>query len=328
MERAFYFWKSDGSIGQNNINQLKKLQVKKLYVKIFEVDYSETRGNFPFAKNRFSSYELQDLDSVNIVPTLFIKNGIFQYNDEKSLDKLADNIVFLVEKYSKEDTYYNTSETKRLFNYKEIQIDCDWTKSTKDKYFYLLKKIKELSRKEISCTLRLYPYKYREIMGVPPVDKVSLMCYNLIQPQTEKSKNSILDIEELKKYLNEKLSYPKHIDVALPVFNWTLLYQNNSFAGLLDLSSNDVKTFAKFIKPYWYEVQNDTELKDGTYLKIGDQLKLEEVSSQEVLKAITVIKKNVRLDKTSTISFFDLDNSTFIQYTNEEINSFYNSFTK
>ncbi len=328
VERAFYFWKSEGSIGEKNINELKKLQVKKLYVKVFEVDYSETRGNFPFAKNRISSYDLKELDSVNIVPTLFIKNGIFQYNDEKSLAKLADNIVFLVEKYSKEDNYYNTSDPERLFNYKEIQIDCDWTKSTKDKYFYLLKKIKEFSKKEISCTLRLYPYKYREIMGIPPVDKVSLMCYNLLKPQKEKSKNSILDVEELKKYLNEKRSYPKHLDVALPVFNWTLWYQNNSFAGLLDLSSSDVKIFAKNTKPFWYEVQNDTELEDRTYLKIGDQLKLEEVSSKEVFKAIAIIKKNVKLDKTSTISFFDLDNSTFLKYTNEEINSFYYSFSR
>ena len=217
----------------------------------------------------------------------------------------------------------------KIFEYDEIQIDCDWTKSTKDKYFYLLKKVKELTKKELSCTLRLYPYKYPEIMGVPPVDKVMLMCYNIIKPLSQKNKNSILDIEELKKYLNVKQSYPVHIDVALPVFYWTQLYQNNRFTKLLDLSTNEVKEFTKETEPLWHTVQKDTSFNYGeTYLKAGDQIKCEEISSQTINEAISIIKKYVDLDKTTTISLFDLDASTFKQYSNEEITSFYGSFTK
>lgn len=325
VERAFYYWKSNSNIGTENEIQLKQLQVKKLYVKLFEVDYSEVRGNFPFEKNKISRYELQNTDSLKIIPTIFIKNGIFQYNDEKSLDQLADNIVFLIDKYSK-DEY---DEKVKVFEYDEIQIDCDWTKSTKDKYFYLLKKIKELSKKELSCTLRLYPYKYQEIMGVPPVDKATLMCYNLIKPLSQKGKNSILDIDELKKYLNVETTYPIHLDVALPVFYWTQLYQNNQFTKLLDLSTNEVKEFAKETEPMWYRVEKDTNFNYGeTYLKAGDQIKSEEISAETINEAITIIKKYVNLDKTTTIALFDLDSSTFKQYTNEEISSFYGSFTK
>jgi Zn-dependent protease with chaperone function len=141
VERAFYYWKGN-SLGQENLGQIKKLNLNKLYVKLFEVDYSEARGNFPFEKNRPRYYDFKELDSLEVVPTIYIKNGIFQYNDEKSLDKLADNIVFLINKYSIKVDYSDRKE--QVFNYNEIQIDCDWTKSTKDKYFYLLKKIKEL----------------------------------------------------------------------------------------------------------------------------------------------------------------------------------------
>lgn len=144
VERAFYYWKGN-SLGQENLGQIKKLNLNKLYVKLFEVDYSEARGNFPFEKNRPRYYDFKELDSLEVVPTIYIKNGIFQYNDEKSLDKLADNIVFLINKYSIKVDYSDRKE--QVFNYNEIQIDCDWTKSTKDKYFYLLKKIKELSKK-------------------------------------------------------------------------------------------------------------------------------------------------------------------------------------
>jgi hypothetical protein len=166
-------------------------------------------------------------------------------------------------------------------------------------------------------------------MGLPPVDKVTLMCYNIIKPLSEKNKNSILDIEELKKYLNEKKSYPLHIDVALPVFYWTQLYQNNKFTKLMDLSTTEVKEFAKESEPLWYTVQKDTSFNYGeTYLKAGDQIKCEEISSQTINEAISIIKKYVDLDKSTTISLFDLDASTFKQYTNEEISSFYGSFTK
>lgn len=325
VERAFYFWKIN-YLEQDDIGQLKKLKINKLYIKLFEVDYNEAQGNFPYEKNRSDGYALDRLDSVWVVPTIYIKNEIFRFNDEKSLDKLADNIVYLIEKYSSENGF--TRRKEKIFDYNEIQIDCDWTKSSKDKYFYLLKKIKELSKKEISCTLRLYPYKYPDIMGVPPVDKATLMCYNLIKPLTEHSKNSILDIDELKKYLNKKSKYPVHLDIALPVFYWTQLYQNNTFIQLLDLSTKEVQSFAKPVNRFWYQVERDTSINAEIYLKAGDQLKCEDVSAGTINQAIEIIKKNVVFDRNTTICLFDLDRSTYIQYTDEEITHFYNSFVR
>ncbi len=327
VERAFYFWKSGSSVNQEINGQLKKLQVRKIYYKLFEVDYNESMGNFPSQKNSPNYYTFNDLDSINIVPTVFIKNEIFQYNDEKSLDRLADNITFLIDKYHKETNSYNNNN-RVIFEYSEIQIDCDWTKSTKDKYFYLLKKIKELSKKQISCTLRLYPYKYQDIMGVPPVDKAMLMCYNLIKPLSNKTKNSILDLDELKSYLDKNRNYPVHLDVALPVFYWTQWYQNDHFSGLLNINSADIKSFTKQIKPMWYEVTKDTTYEYQTYFKTGDQIKCEEVDPKTIKEAISIIKKNVELDKDATISLFHLDDSTFKKYSNEEISSFYSSFSK
>jgi len=327
VERGFYYWKNGSSFSGETVEKLNKLQVKKIYFKFFEVDYNETMGNFPYQKNSPDPYTIQNLDSVSIVPTIFIKNEIFQYNNEKSLDKLADNIVFLINKYRKGRYQYGNND-KDNFDYSEIQIDCDWTKSTKEKYFYLLKKIKELSKKEISCTLRLYPYKYPDIMGVPPVDKVTLMCYNLIKPLSQKDKNSILDINELKSYLDKRRSYPVHLDAALPVFYWTLWYHNNRFAGLVNFNSADISGISKQTKPMWYEMTEDFTFEYENYLKKGDQLKIEEVDSKTLNEAISIIKKNVEFDDTATISLFHLDDSTFKKYSNEEIFGFYSSFSK
>lgn len=324
VEPAFYYWRGNSSLEDGEIRAIKKMAVEKLYVKLFEVDYNEVQGNFPYEKKRIDSYEYEKLDLIKIVPVVFIKNGIFQYNNQKSLDQLADNIVFLLDKYQKEEY----GEGKLTYEYDEIQIDCDWTKSTKDNYFYLLKKIKELSGKHLSCTLRLYPYKYPDIMGVPPVDKAMLMCYNLIKPLSQKDKNSILDVNELKQYLNERKEYPVHLDVALPVFNWSQLYQNNRFEKLLSLTSKEIKTFAKEIKPLWYQVQRDTTIDYSTYLKAGDQIKCEEVSAQTIQEAIAIIKEKVVLDANVTVSLFDMSQSTLKNYSHEEITAMYSAFTK
>jgi hypothetical protein len=321
VERAFYYWKSSSTINSETESKLIANKIKKIYVKFFEIDYSEAMGNYPFDKLDSYNDMLDSHLGISVVPTVFIKNEIFKYNTEKQLDVLADNIVYLINKRCDEKFKKSTVAN-------EIQIDCDWTKSTKDHYFYLLKKIKEISKKEISCTLRLYPYKYSEIMGVPPVDKVMLMCYNLVRPLTKSDKNSILDIAELKSYLDRKRSYPVHMDVALPIFSWSQLYQNNHFQKLIDISSVDLKEFTKQVKPMWYEVTKDTTLNWNDYYRVADQIKCEEVSAATLNEAIVVIKKNVSLDATTTISLFDLNESIFKKYSNEEITGFYDTFTK
>ena len=321
VERAFYYWKNDSSLNYQDAERVNRLNVNKLYVKYFEIDYNDAMGNFPFAKNNNINYEVNNIQDLTIIPTIYVKNEIFKFNTEKTLDVLADNIVFLVDKYNKEID-------EKVITNKEIQIDCDWTASTKDKYFYLLKKIKEISKREISCTLRLYPYKYPDKMGVPPVDKVTLMCYNLIKPLSEKEKNSILDYDELKLYLDKERTYPIHTDIALPIFFWSHLYQANQFTEVLKLNSKQVQVFAKPLRPLWYEVTKDTVIDYDTYLRKGDKIKCEEVSVETLNKTIALIKKNVALDATTTISLFHIDNDVLNQYSNEEISAFFDSFSK
>lgn len=329
VERAFYYWKNnENNYGSNNyqLEKLQELQVKKLYIKLFEVDYSETVGNYPYEKSYVTDAANIQANNIEIIPTVFIKNEIFQFNNQQKLEKLADDICFLVNKRLQYDDY--TTNTKNTLSYQEIQIDCDWTPSTKDNYFYLLRKIKQKSNKKISCTLRLYPYKFPEVMGVPPVDKTMLMCYNLIKPLSQKNNNSILEISELKKYLNKLRTYPKPIDIALPTFSWTQLYQNNRFERLLNLTQNDFKSFTKPLEPMWFEVTKDTTINYDIYLRAGDRIKYEAVEAQKINEAIAIIKKNVALEKNITISLFDLNETTFNKYSNEEITSFYTAITK
>ena len=76
----------------------------------------------------------------------------------------------------------------------------------------------------------------------------------------------------------------------------------------------------------WFEVTKDTVLGWQSYFRKGDQIKYEEVTKTQIEEAIAIIKKNVNLDATTTISLFDLDKTTFNTYSNEEISSFLRFF--
>ena len=318
VERAFYYWKSSqwGTTDKEE-SLVDSLHVKKLYVKFFEVEKNSVMGSIPISKTNFRMHGMND--SIAIVPTVYLHNDIFSKTDKAALDALADNVNYLITKYCTD--YFR--DDKQMAEY---QMDCDWTLSTKDNYFYFLKKMKELSKKKISCTLRLYPYKYPDKMGVPPVDSAMLMCYNLINPMENKDKNSILDLDELSSYLGD-YKYPLHLDIALPLYSWAHVYQNNQFARALYTDIRGLKKVLKQEKPLWYEVVKDTTISDF-YFRKGDKVKIEEMDAEYINKAIAIIKKKVPLDKNITVSLFHLDEVQLSAYTNEQIDSFYTGFTQ
>ncbi len=335
VERAFYYWKSNGhQLQDNEETYLRKLHVQKLYVKFFEVGYDNTFGIIPTSKTDFYYYNYWNdsdivLQQMHIIPTIYIKNEIFFKSSKAGLDSLADNILFLTNKYYKNliRSSYEERMNKEKAAYDELQIDCDWTATTRENYFYLLKSLKRQSNKIISCTLRLYPYKYQTKMGMPPVDKATLMCYNLINPLKNENKNSILDLNEFKTYLNVGKKYPLHLDIALPVYSWMQCYQNNHFTGMIYHDNASILKVLEPVDELWYQVTKDTVI-DDLYLRVGDKIKYEAITPEKLNKAIALIKDNVQLDNTSTIAFFHLDGTNLKQISYETLDSLYTDFSK
>jgi hypothetical protein len=324
VERAFYYWKSDeGRLDEKEQNILDTLKIKKLYVKFFEVKHDQTMGNIPIAKTDFYSDMWYDSnkkkDSLIIVPTVFIKNDVFIISNKNEIDTLASNVHHLIIKFYKEKFANYTT-------FKEIQIDCDWTLKSKENYFYFLKKLEALSKKELSCTLRLYPYKYRTKMGIPPVKKVTLMCYNLLQPFSDDAKNSILDSNELESYLTVDKKYPIHLDVALPLFSWAHHYQYDEFKGFVNLNKEFINVACVKKSDLWFEVKKDTSV-NNNYFRIGDKIKYEDVSQKNIDDAIQKLKKNIKFDETATVTFFHLDTIISNKFNYETLTSFYTSFS-
>ncbi|MFY7664978.1 hypothetical protein [Flavobacterium sp.] len=320
---AFYQWKAEGDFDHPEFAVLDTFNVKKVYYRFFDVEHSPTMGNIPTSKtNRrygYRYYQENDLE-YELVPTVFIRNEVFLQSSKADIDILVSNVNHLIKKYCAEG--FSDFKTPT-----EIQIDCDWTIRSKANYFYFLEEFKKASQKNLSCTLRLYPYKYRTKMGIPPVDKVVLMCYNLLPPLENPKRNSILEPDELRAYLTVDEPYPIHLDVALPVFQWAFHYRYDTFKGFTTTTKESLISFAERKSELWWEVKKDTSINE-VYYRTGDRIKFETVSYTDLKKSVALLKKNVKFPKETTVILFDLDTTLFHEYSKQSIDKLLHSFTE
>ena len=321
--RAFYYWKSgDIRLFENHI--FEESNAQKLYIKIFEITLDDLEGAIPQSK-AYTEFTKEFLDQAEIVPTIFIENDVIAKSTTEQLDELAKNTVSLTEKFINDKLKANSNDVLRC---NEIQIDCDWMASSKESYFKFLKAIKKYSDKQISCTVRLYPYKFTKEMGVPPVDRVMLLCYNLLNPKNHSDKNTILDLEELKKYVQTDNNYPLPLDVGLPAYSSCYMFVNGKFDEVRHAVPEDLEeiTLEKTGK-LWYTVERDTSFKYD-YYKGGQQIKIERVSAKLLLDATKMIVDNVELDDELTVAIYHLDENELNQYKHETLDSVYLLFSK
>lgn len=330
---AFYYWKNDSrSVSKTEIHYAEAVHAERLYVKFFEVGNDPIFKFAPYAKTNLqkilpdncagsiaNTAECSWLKQCEIIPVVFIKNEVFTSISAVETDTLAADIDHLIRKY------YEEKAAPDFDTYREIQIDCDWTAGTAQNYFNFLQQLRRISGKQISCTLRLYPFKYRDKTGVPPADRVTLMCYNLVNPLQNENMNSILDANEFQKYISGTPNYPLHMDIALPVFGWMQLYRNHEFIGLLPPADIFKLAELKQQSGLWYEVQNEFTLGD-IYIKPGDMLKQEIVDDKTIFRCIDILKENINFADTVTITLFHLDEKNLSQYAPQQLADYISAF--
>ena len=313
VEPSFYYWKSVFKLTGFEKQRLDALHVKTLYIKFFDVDWDvATRQPLPIAKISFAdtAYRL-----FNIIPTIFITNECIQKIDSLQIQSAAEKISALIK---------NIYSLGSINDFKEIQIDCDWTASTKNKYFILLKTIKQLNHLTISATIRLHQIKYLSKTSVPPVDKGLLMCYNMGNLKNPATKNSIIETEELKKYIGNLSTYPLPLDVALPLFDWKVLFRNNIYTGLIKNLPDSLLANSLFNKNgNQYKVLKDTLLA-GYALQKGDVLRNEQSDYSGIIAAAAEVNKRLKNIRPG-VALYHLDSVILNKYTLHELENIYNS---
>ena len=173
-------------------------------------------------------------------------------------------------------------------NTKEVQFDCDWTSSTRQKYFKLLTLMKKHYAK-ITATIRLHQLKYQTKTGIPPVDSGVLMFYNMSDFLNPNTKNYILDLDVAQKYLRGFKSYPLQLDLALPIYSMATIFRYGKVVSLINgIKSNMLDNNFKKLSNNHYKVLK-THYFRGKLLYKNDELRVDEVSLEQLKKAIKMI---------------------------------------
>ncbi|RAV28881.1 hypothetical protein [Sinomicrobium soli] len=294
----FYYWKSHVQIEDTEKDYFSALGADRLYMRFFDVDLVQ---GAPAPVSVVGDFNPEILQAAYI-PVVFITNRVMKSAGHPGGKSLAEDINSLIRQIAG-DHGLEASD--------EIQIDCDWTESTRDTYFAFLEQLKKISGKKISCTLRLHQVKYRDRTGIPPADKVYLMAYATSSPVEDNGKNSILDTGLLKDYLRTIDTYPIKMDIALPLYSWAVVTNHLGRSKLIngvaesELQSPDFRRTA----PHTYEVTEDVFLK-GIYLNKGFHMRVEEISP-ELLKE-TRLFLEAKLQRPYDYVYYHLD-SLFLQ---------------
>ncbi len=315
VETSFYHWEHALDLDSCENELLQSLEVKHLYIRIFDVDFNDKSKPPRFLsplKVKNKSFLHQKL-----IPCIYITNRSFVGISKKQAEQLALQTARFVKKII---------EVNQLDFSDEIQIDCDWTLSTRVNYFHYLQKIKEhlVQYNQISATIRLHQYKYPMKTGVPPVDKGSLMAYNMGDFEDVNEKNAIYNNDILKQYLSIKNKYPIHLDVAMPVFSWALIFRFGKAMkivnqpNLYELESNTDR-FEK-IKKDKFKV-NENGYWGGLFLYEGDIIRVDKVDVEEIKKGLEMISAHGMISP-DRIIYYQLYDHINQDYSNEDFKEF------
>ena len=274
----FYHWKQSYAVENNETD-------KALYVKVLDISYNQGVKIFETS--------FKTIPHKGIVPVIYIDNPLF-------LDIRANTLLKKVLKGLEEMPFKN---------YKEIQVDCDWSGKTRRRYFEFLKLLKKKTHKNISATIRLHQVKYYKKTGVPPVDYGVLMYYNMSNFKDVETKNYILDLEVASRYHYNFDTYPLSLNLALPLYAQATIIRFSKVVGLMEgVRSKDINNNFKKIKDNLYLVTKTHYFK-GKLLYEEDEIRIDEVSIEDLKRTIRGLKKVMKQPK--EIIFYRWGNRKF-----------------
>ena len=308
---AVYYWKTTFRLNAYEREFLDKHHVTKMYVKFFDVvdgwDSAVPNGTLIFVDSMPQNIE--------IVPTVFItSNAIKRYKSFSK--KMFDRVVAMAE----------TNDVE----FREIQIDCDWTEESKDAYFAFMKEFRSLLKEHdirLSTTIRLFQLPYE----VPAADYGVLMCYNTGELAEWSATNSILDPDVMKTYMPSLKGYKLPLSVAFPQFSWNVTF--NKVENMLNISYEKIdlsdKNRFKKIGDNKYEVLDDKmeEVDDEDYYASDLYWKIhyirhEEVELNTILKVKDMVLENMS-QKPIQVVIYQLDSANLSNLSDHDVEKIY-----
>jgi len=217
--RSVYYWRTTFVVSNEAKEWMKKEGVGRMYVRLFDVvETDNDEGCKPVGTITFKDSVPR---GVEVIPVVYVRNEVI--GSLKDITMLCDKLMKRIDDVTRQNGVGVCSE---------IQIDCDWTRSTHDKYFELLKMMSDRLHSEgrtISTTIRLHQLD----QDAPPVDRGVLMLYNTGNFRDWDEENSILSEKGVEPYLNRFKDYDLPLSLALPDFGWNVVFRDGKFAQIV-----------------------------------------------------------------------------------------------
>ena len=296
---VFYYWKTNFKLSQTEIAVLKDNNVKKLYIRYFDIDLDAKNQPYPLAPIHFQTIT----NKYTIVPVIYIKNKVMLNKDTDVNDLAKKTLEYIIQ-----------INNKNKINIQEIQIDCDWTLASRDQYLKFIETFKKVSNKKLSATIRLHQIKYYTKTKIPAVDKGVLMYYNMGVIAAD-SLNSIYDKNIGDRYLKSLEYYPLQLDIALPIYSWGVHIRDQQVIGLRNkISLSEFKKDSNFVlsTKNYFKVKH-SNYKNGRFYKVNDVIKVERISRENLIEMADDLGNHLK-QAPQEIIFYDLDELNIKEY--------------
>lgn len=210
---SVYYWRTVYDPSPTELDFLKTHNVKRVYMRMFDVVDNNSQA-VPDATITFAQ---PVPDGVEIVPAVFVTvEAMKRAATQQDIDSLATGIVERVRRICLRN---------KVTNWPEVQLDCDWTATTRDGFYALCRAVKQRlpEGKLLSSTIRLHQLTQE----APPVDYGVLMVYNTDDFSNPRVTNSILNEQTVEAFVKRRLDYDLPLDIALPIYQWNLVFSKS-----------------------------------------------------------------------------------------------------
>ena len=305
---AFYYWKTEVQLNGQQQMLMRKSDAHKLYIRYFDVKWDDVHKHaYPIAVAHLNRLPAD----VQVIPIVYITNRTFEQMPLSGTDSLAANCTKLLIRLA----------AQQHITFKTIQVDCDWTLKTKSAYFSFLTALKLKSSCSVEATIRLHQVKYRNLAGVPPVNRGVLMFYNMGKLDADLNQlNSIYNPADAQRYLGNLKNYPLPLDVALPVFSWAIHVRGGRVIQIYEKITEKMINTADFEKVKG-SLNAFRALKSffmtGIYIKQNDIFKLEGTDAKTLEQAGQQLAENMPEDSNRTVIYYELANLNLSTFTAE-----------
>lgn len=323
--RAFYYWRTVLALSEVERQALAELKIERMYLRMFDVAWEDGRAQHVGGVKLGEGQALPA--NVELVPVVFVREEVLRRLPEEARAQLAAELWREVQGRA----------AAMGFTPRQLQLDCDWTDSSRAAFFAMVKQLKELSGLPLSATIRLHQVKYRERTGVPPVERGMLMFYNMGKLSAEPGARAIFDSESASRYVSRVREYPLPLDVALPIWSWTVQARGGKVVDVLQSTDPAELEGVAFLQPAGagrYRA-SATAFFRGALLREGDELVGEVTGPAEVAAAAALLAPHLkppapaRAGETSgaprTLALFDLSERNLSRHDTSSLERLFHS---